>query len=142
MKSQKISLPGKRFAALLACIVGVMCALPLHAQNQKCLVAFNVVDAITYDELTDARITLRYEDNDSVACTAINFKEGYLSLEFPYRPGKYTIIAEREGYEKGTQTFTVAAYRNSIIHAGEVLLTKTRNQTLSEVTVKPRTSRW
>lgn len=136
MKSQKVSLPRKRLAALLACIVCVMCALPLHAQNQKCLVAFNVVDAITYDELTDARISLRYEDNDSVACTAVNFNEDFLSLEFPYRPGKYTIVAEREGYERGTQTFTVAAYRNSIITAGAVKLTKTRNQTLGEVTVK------
>ena len=117
-------------------IIALLLSQTGMAQDHKCLVMFGVSNEITYEGLNDSKITLLYEGTDTVAYTDVSSDDATIRLEFPYRAGEYTIVAEREGYEKGTKTFTVTSYRNSMIGAGTLFLTKARHQTLGEVTVR------
>lgn len=84
----------KRNISILACI---LCQLSV-AYAQKCLAIFGVTEEVIEKPIEDARFTLYFNDSIQVPYTVISIdkQSNTYQFEFDYRPGKYTLRAEKE----------------------------------------------
>ena len=103
----------QKFVSILACI---LCQLSV-AYAQKCLAIFGVTEEVIEKPIEDARFTLYFNDSIQVPYTVISIdkQSNTYQFEFDYRPGKYTLRAEKEGYNEVQKDFTIASKRNTLL---------------------------
>lgn len=117
---------------LIIIILGI--AQCIYAQ-QKSLVIFGVNDKITGENIRDVQIELLRDDTVKVEYKTITTEDAY-RLEFDFKPGRYTILVNKEGYITGEKYFLLNTYRNSTKGEGTIWLEKEKMVYLDEVTVK------
>lgn len=109
----------------------------LWAKAQKCLVLFGVNEEVTIRAIESPRFTLMYNDSVAVPFQQLERQDGdTYHLEFDYRPGKYSVCVEADGYETAKKGFTVSTRRNTMFGIGTIFMKKERNVILGEATVR------
>lgn len=120
-------------------------SLPSISLAQKCIIIIGVLDDISRQEIENPHFTLIYEDSIEVPVeyklkesTYVNSPRTYRAhtLTFDYRKGKYTLRAEKEGYEPGSKDFRVVSRRLTAFGLGNLTLKKRRHVELGEATVR------
>lgn len=83
----------------LSILVLMLCQFYV-ANAQKCLVSFGVNEEVTEMPIENALYTLYLNDSIQVPyrVTYADVQSATYSLEFDFRPGKYTLRVEKEGY--------------------------------------------
>ena len=124
----------QKFVSILACI---LCQLSV-AYAQKCLVCFGVNEEVTENPIDDANLTLYFNDSIQVPYTVSSFdkQNNTYQFEFDYRPGKYTLHAEKEGYAEVQKDFIVASKRNTLLGIGTLWMKKIKTRQLKEAVVR------
>ena len=124
----------KRNISILACI---LCQLSV-AYAQKCLAIFGVTEEVIEKPIEDARFTLYFNDSIQVPYTVISIdkQSNTYQFEFDYRPGKYTLRAEKEGYNEVQKDFTIASKRNTTLGLGTLWMKKVKTRQLKEAVVR------
>lgn len=122
---------------ILSILVLILCQFYV-ANAQKCLVSFGVNEEVTEKPINDALLTLYFNDSIQVPYTVSSFDKQYntWSFEFDYRPGKYTLCAEKEGYAEVQKKFTVASKRNTLLGIGTLWMKKIKTRQLKEAVVR------
>lgn len=105
---------------------------------QECLVCFGVNEEVTENPIDDANLTLYFNDSIQVPYTVSSFDKQYntWSFKFDYRPGKYTLHAEKEGYAEVQKDFIVASKRNTLLGIGTLWMKKIKTRLLKEAVVR------
>ena len=124
----------QKFVSILACI---LCQLSV-AYAQKCLAIFGVTEEVIEKPIEDARFTLYFNDSIQVPYTVISIdkQSNTYQFEFDYRPGKYTLRAEKEGYTDAQKDFTVTSKRNTLLGLGTLWMKKVKTRQLKEAVVR------
>lgn len=124
----------KRNISILACI---LCQLSV-AYAQKCLAIFGVTEEVIEKPIEDARFTLYFNDSIQVPYTVISIdkQSNTYQFEFDYRPGKYTLRADKEGYTEVQKDFTVTTKRNTTLGLGTLWMKKVKTRQLKEAVVR------
>lgn len=124
----------QKFVSILACI---LCQLSV-AYAQKCLAIFGVTEEVIEKPIEDARFTLYFNDSIQVPYTVISIdkQSNTYQFEFDYRPGKYTLRAEKEGYTDAQKDFTVTSKRNTLLGLGTLWMKKIKTRQLKEAVVR------
>lgn len=122
---------------ILSILVLMLCQFYV-ANAQKCLVCFGVNEEVTEKPINDALLTLYFNDSIQVPYTVSSFdkQNNTYSFEFDYRPGKYTLRAEKEGYAEVQKDFTVASKRNTLLGIGTLWMKKIKTRQLKEAVVR------
>lgn len=89
-----------------------------HAQ--KCLVIFGINEDITEKHLDKVQLALYFNDSIQVPYKVIraDVESSTYMFEFDFRPGKYTLRADKEGYTEVQKDFTVTTKRNTTLGIG------------------------
>lgn len=103
--------------------------------QKKSMVSVSLRDNITYNQLDSAKIELLYQDTVKVKYKTLLQENGNYQMEIDFRPGTYTLLADKEGYTTGIKHFLISSYRGSIVSAGLLLLEKERHIKMKDVTV-------
>lgn len=121
----------------LSILVFMLCQFYV-ANAQKCLVSFGVNEEVTEMPIENALYTLYLNDSIQVPyrVTYANVQSATYSLEFDFRPGKYTLRAEKEGYNEVQKDFTIASKRNTILGIGTLWMKKVKTRQLKEAVVR------
>lgn len=121
----------------LSILVLMLCQFYV-ANAQKCLVSFGVNEEVTEMPIENALYTLYLNDSIQVPyrVTYANVQSATYSLEFDFRPGKYTLRAEKEGYNEVQKDFTIASKRNTILGIGTLWMKKVKTRQLKEAVVR------
>ena len=124
----------QKFIYVLVCFLCQFCVV--HAQ--KCLVSFGVNEEVTEKPIDDAQFTLYLNDTIWVPYTVAKVDKRYhsYSFEFDYRAGKYTLRAEKEGYNDTQKDFTVSTKRNTTFGIGTLWMKKVKTKQLKEAVVR------
>ena len=124
----------RRFLSIL---VLMLCQFYV-ANAQKCLVSFGVNEEVTEMPIENALYTLYLNDSIQVPyrVTHADVQSATYSLEFDFRPGKYTLRAEKEGYNEVQKDFTIASKRNTILGIGTLWMKKVKTIQLKEAVVR------
>ena len=124
----------QKFVSILACI---LCQLSV-AYAQKCLAIFGVTEEVIEKPIEDARFTLYFNDSIQVPYTVISIdkQSNTYQFEFDYRPGKYTLRAEKEGYTDAQKDFTVTSKRNTLLGLSTLWMKKIKTRQLKEAVVR------
>lgn len=103
--------------------------------QKKSMVTVSLRDNITYMHLDSAKIELLYQDTIKVKFKTLMQKNGDYQMELDYRPGTYTLLADKKGYTTGIKHFSISSYRGSIVNTGFLFLEKERHIRMKDVTV-------
>lgn len=103
--------------------------------QRKSMISLSLRDNIDYHHIDSAQIELLYQDSIKVAYKTLSQQGGNYQLEIDYRPGQYTLMADKKGYATGIKLFTISSYRASIVGLNTILLEKERNIRMKGVTV-------
>lgn len=124
----------RRFLSIL---VLILCQFYV-ANAQKCLVSFGVNEEVTEMPIENAQYTLYLNDSIQVPyrVTYADVQSATYSLEFDFHPGKYTLRAEKEGYNEVQKDFTIASKRNTILGIGTLWMKKVKTRQLKEAVVR------
>lgn len=124
----------RRFLSIL---VLILCQFYV-ANAQKCLVSFGVNEEVTEMPIENAQYTLYLNDSIQVPyrVTYADVQSATYSLEFDFHPGKYTLRAEKEGYNEVQKDFTIASKRNTILGIGTLWMNKVKTRQLKEAVVR------
>ena len=124
----------RKFLSILICI---LCQYSV-VYAQKCLVSFGVNEEVTEKPIENAQYTLFLNDSIQVPYKVIyaDVQNSTYSLEFDYRAGKYTLRAEKEGYNDTQKDFTVTTKRNTTFGIGTLWMKKEKTKQLKEAVVR------
>lgn len=118
----------------LSILVLMLCQFYV-ANAQKCLAIFGVTEEVIEKPIEDARFTLYFNDSIQVPYTVISIdkQSNTYQFEFDYRPGKYTLRAEKEGYTDAQKDFTVTSKRNTLLGLSTLWMKKIKTRQLKEI---------
>mgnify|MGYP000346299560 CR=1 FL=1 len=121
----------------LSILVLMLCQFYV-ANAQKCLAIFGVTEEVIEKPIEDARFTLYFNDSIQVPYTVISIdkQSNTYQFEFDYRPGKYTLRAEKEGYTDAQKDFTVTNKRNTLLGLSTLWMKKIKTRQLKEAVVR------
>ncbi len=107
-----------------------------HAQ--KCLVIFGINEDITEKHLDNVQLALYFNDSIQVPYKVIraDVESSTYMFEFDFRPGKYTLRADKEGYTEVQKDFTVTTKRNTTLGIGTLRMKKIKTRQLKEAVVR------
>lgn len=105
---------------------------------QKCLVIFGVNEEITEKHLDKVQLALYFNDSIQVPYKVIraDVESSTYMFEFDFRPGKYTLRADKEGYTEVQKDFTVTTKRNTTLGIGTLRMKKIKTRQLKEAVVR------
>lgn len=108
------------------------------ANAQKCLVIFGVNEEITEKHLDKVQLALYFNDSIQVPYKVIraDVESSTYMFEFDFRPGKYTLRADKEGYTEVQKDFTVTTKRNTTLGIGTLRMKKIKTRQLKEAVVR------
>ena len=111
----------------LSILVLMLCQFYV-ANAQKCLVSFGVNEEVTEMPIENALYTLYLNDSIQVPykVTYADVQSATYRLEFDFRPGRYTLRAEKEGYNEVQKDFTVVSKRNTTLGIGTLWMKKVK----------------
>jgi len=108
------------------------------ANAQKCLVIFGLNEEITEKHLDKVQLALYFNDSIQVPYKVIraDVESSTYMFEFDFRPGKYTLRADKEGYTEVQKDFTVTTKRNTTLGIGTLRMKKIKTRQLKEAVVR------
>lgn len=121
----------------LSILVLMLCQFYV-ANAQKCLVIFGVNEEITEKHLDKVQLALYFNDSIQVPYKVIraDVESSTYMFEFDFRPGKYTLRADKEGYTEVQKDFTVTTKRNTTLGIGTLRMKKIKTRQLKEAVVR------
>lgn len=121
----------------LSILVLMLCQFYV-ANAQKCLVIFGVNEEITEKHLDKVQLALYFNDSIQVPYKVIraDVETSTYMFEFDFRPGKYTLRADKEGYTEVQKDFTVTTKRNTTLGIGTLRMKKIKTRQLKEAVVR------
>lgn len=121
----------------LSILVLMLCQFYV-ANAQKCLVIFGVNEEITEKHLDKVQLALYFKDSIQVPYKVIraDVESSTYMFEFDFRPGKYTLRADKEGYTEVQKDFTVTTKRNTTLGIGTLRMKKIKTRQLKEAVVR------
>lgn len=121
----------------LSILVLMLCQFYV-ANAQKCLVIFGLNEEITEKHLDKVQLALYFNDSIQVPYKVIraDVESSTYMFEFDFRPGKYTLRADKEGYTEVQKDFTVTTKRNTTLGIGTLRMKKIKTRQLKEAVVR------
>lgn len=121
----------------LSILVLMLCQFYV-ANAQKCLVIFGLNEEITEKHLDKVQLALYFNDSIQVPYKVIraDVESSTYMFEFDFRPGKYTLRADKEGYTEVKKDFTVTTKRNTTLGIGTLRMKKIKTRQLKEAVVR------
>lgn len=121
----------------LSILVLMLCQFYV-ANAQKCLVIFGINEDITEKHLDKVQLALYFNDSIQVPYKVIraDVESSTYMFEFDFRPGKYTLRADKEGYNEVQKDFTIASKRNTTLGIGTLWMKKVKTRQLKEAVVR------
>ena len=121
----------------LSILVLMLCQFYV-ANAQKCLVIFGLNEEITEKHLDKVQLALYFNDSIQVPYKVIraDIESSTYMFEFDFRPGKYTLRADKEGYTEVQKDFTVTTKRNTTLGIGTLRMKKIKTRQLKEAVVR------
>ncbi|MDO4932561.1 MAG: hypothetical protein Q4E63_07960 [Prevotellaceae bacterium] len=111
----------------------LLCISQTIAAQHKIATCLRVLDNFTEECLDSVGFKVIW--NDSLTVESRVTSNNYI-LEFDYRPGKYTIIVKKDGYDTEQMSFNISTWRNRFIMLDDLRMRKMREMSLDEVTVR------
>ena len=126
------------FAAPIILLLMWLTVSSSYAQ-QKALVTFELRQVVTEEIIVQPKFALFFQDSIAVPFQEFAIHEansGVHSLEFEYKPGRYTLQISKEGYQNAEKQFLVRTRRNSALSIGTIQMSKAKDYKLGEAVVK------
>lgn len=105
---------------------------------QKCIVLFGVNEEVSGKNIENPKISIYFNDSIQIPYEIVkNDRESNTyGMEFDFRVGKFTVLAEKEGYMEASKDFEVTTKRNTTFGIGTLWLKKIKERQMNEVVVR------